>query len=58
MPEPNHAEETKAVTEQRWAVYNSKMAALFTERDKYPVDSPQREAVAKAILALYVAEGD
>jgi hypothetical protein len=34
------------------------MAELFTERNKYPVDSPEREAAARAILALWVAEGE
>jgi hypothetical protein len=33
------------------------MTALFAERDKYPVDSPEREAAAEAILAHWVAEG-
>ena len=44
--------------EQNWAAYNRKMADLFAERTKYPVDSPEREAAAKAILALWVTEGN
>jgi hypothetical protein len=44
--------------EQNWAAYNRKMADLFAERNKYPVDSPEREAAAKAILALWVTEGN
>jgi hypothetical protein len=34
------------------------MASLFAVRDQYPVDSPEREAAAEAILALWVAEGE
>src|ERR1035441_6401918 len=47
----------QAAAEQKWAAYNRKMAELSAERDKYPVDSPEREAAAKAILALWIAEG-
>ena len=58
MPEENQPDEIKLITEQKWTAYNRKMAELFTERNKYPVDSPEREAAAKAILALWVAEGE
>jgi hypothetical protein len=37
-----------------WTTYNAKMADLFVERDKYPVDSPERAAVAERILGLWV----
>ena len=50
-------DQIKLAAEQKWAAYNRKMADLFAERDKYPVDSPEREGAAKAILALWVAEG-
>jgi hypothetical protein len=30
------------------------MADLFVERDKYPVDSPERKAAARKILDLWV----
>ena len=43
---------------QRWAAYNAKMARLFVERDKYPVDSPERTTVVERILALWWSEGD
>ena len=52
MPEENQSATTKTAAEQRMATYNRKMAGLFTERNKYHVDSPEREAAAKAILAL------
>ena len=57
MPDENNSDQIELTPEQKWAAYNSKMTALFAERDKYPVDSPEREAAAKAILALWVAEG-
>ena len=57
MPEENEPDQIKLTAEQNWAAYNRKMAELFAERDKYPVDSPEREAAAKAILALWIAEG-
>jgi hypothetical protein len=44
-------------TEQKRASYNSKMAALFSERDIHPVDSPERTAAVERILALWYAEG-
>jgi hypothetical protein len=49
-----HIEQAAA---QKWAVYNAKMAELFADRNMYPMDSPEREAAAQAILALWVAEG-
>lgn len=58
MPEPNRSEQVKTAAEQKWASYNQKMAALFVERDRHPVDSPERTAAAEEILALWVAEGD
>jgi hypothetical protein len=57
LPEENEPDQIKLTAEQKWAAYNRKMAELFAERDKYPVDSPEREAAAKAILALWIAEG-
>ncbi len=42
---------------KNWAIYNSDMAALFSERNTHPVDSPEREAMAEKILALWVSEG-
>jgi hypothetical protein len=33
------------------------MVALFAERNRSPLDSPEREAAAQAILALSVEEG-
>ena len=58
MPGPNDPEPISTAAERKWAAYNLKMTALFSQRDKYPVDSPEREAAAEAILALWVAEGD
>ena len=58
MPEENESDQIKLTAEQKWAAYNRKMADLFAERDKYPMDSPEREAAAKAILVLWVAEGN
>jgi hypothetical protein len=37
----------------KWTTYNAKMADLFVEPDKYPVDSPERAAVAEPNLALW-----
>jgi hypothetical protein len=37
-----------------WAAYNAKMDAQFMERDKDPVDLPERTPVAERILALWV----
>ena len=57
MPEPTEADQCMKPAETRWADYNAKMAELFAERDKYPVDSAEREVAAQAILNLWVAEG-
>jgi hypothetical protein len=57
LPEENEPDQIKLTTEQKWTAYSRKMATLFAERNKYPVDSPEREAAAKAILVLWVAEG-
>ena len=57
LPEENEPDQIKPTAEQKWVAYNRKMADLFAERDKYPLDSPEREAAAKTILALWVAEG-
>ena len=58
MPEPNDAEQTKTAAEPKWAEYNYQMATLFVERDKHPVDSPERHTVAEKILALWLTEGE
>jgi hypothetical protein len=34
------------------------MFELFRERDRHPLDSPEREAAAQAILALWVSEDE
>jgi len=57
VPEPIEENQIKIAPEEVWAAYNLKMAALFTERNKHPMDSPEREAAAQAILALWVAQG-
>lgn len=57
MAEPLEVDQIKAA-KQRWETYDGKMAALFSERNKYPLDSPLREAVAIRILTLWIAEGD
>ena len=57
MLEPNETDQIITATERRWAAYNAKMAGLFVERDKYPVDSRERELAAQAILNLWVTEG-
>jgi hypothetical protein len=56
MPESTEADQIKTAA-LKWATYNAKMAELFSERDKYPVDSPEREAAAQKILDLWVAQG-
>ena len=58
MPKPNDFEQITTTAEEKWASYNRRMADHFSIRDEYPVDSPEREVAAKAILALWVAEGD
>jgi len=57
MPDENETDKIRLAAEQKWAAYNSKMAALFMERDQHPVDSPEREAVAQRILELWASEG-
>ena len=47
LHEANEPGQIKLTAEQKWAAYNMKMADLFAERDKYPVDSPERETAAK-----------
>ena len=58
MPEPNDAEQTNTDMEPKWAAYNCNMVTLFVERDKHPVDSPERQIVAERILALWITEGE
>jgi hypothetical protein len=49
--EPTEINQIKTTTEERrWAGYSAKMVDLFVERDMYPVDSPERELAAQAIL--------
>jgi hypothetical protein len=57
LPDGNQFDQIELTSDQKWAVYNRKMTALFAERDKYPVDSPERETAAEAILAHWVADG-
>lgn len=57
MPEPTEADQIMNASQTRWSAYNKKMADLFVQRDKYPLDSPEREIAAQAILNLWVAEG-
>ena len=54
MPEENEADPIKLAAEQKWAAYNYNMVTLFVERDKHPVDSPERQIVAERILALWI----
>ena len=54
MPEPNDVEQTNTAAEPNWAAYNYKMVTLFVERDKYPVDSLERQVAAEHILALWL----
>lgn len=58
MTDPTSAtEQTETSAEQKWVTYNAKMADLFAERDKHPMESPERETTVEAILSLWVAEG-
>jgi hypothetical protein len=57
VPEPIEAIQVKIASEEIWAAYNARMVELFRERNQHTVDSPEREAVAQAILALWVAQG-
>jgi hypothetical protein len=54
---PNDPEQPTTAADEKWATYDSRMADLFVERGKCPLDSPEREAAAEAILSLWVAEG-
>ena len=56
MPDSNQADHASPIA-LNWAAYNASMAALFTVRNQHDVDSPEREAVAQQILALWAAEG-
>jgi hypothetical protein len=56
MPKPTEADQIETAT-LKWAAYNAKMAELFVERDKYPLDSPERESAAQRILDLWEANG-
>ena len=56
MPEPIEAEQIRNASEEAWAAYNARMVGLFRQRNQHPVNSPEREAAAQAILALWVAE--
>ena len=58
MTERNETEEIKSSGDLKLAAYNTRMAELFGERDKYPVDSPERTAAAEKILAHWWTEGD
>jgi len=57
LGQATEVEQIKAAAEAKLACYNSKMTALFVERDKHPPDSPERTEVAERILALWVTEG-
>jgi len=57
MPDQKTAEQIKFAAEAKWEAYNQKMATLFAERDKYPLDSPERDVAVERIMALWVAEG-
>jgi hypothetical protein len=57
MREPIEPKMEKTAAEQKLSACNARMADLFLERNKYAVDSPEREAAAEQILALWVAEG-
>ena len=56
MRKPTEVEHVKTAAEVKLAAYNSKMAALFAERDTHPVDTPERSAVVERIYALWAAE--
>lgn len=61
MPEPVKAEPTKTAAElaeeQKWAAYNQKMVELFAERNKFPMDSTERDAAVQKIMEVWVTEG-
>ncbi|MGA2171334.1 MAG: hypothetical protein ABSG62_24380 [Terracidiphilus sp.] len=50
-------EQSKTVSGERREVYNKKVAALFAERDKHPMEPPGRDAAVQRIMGLWVAEG-
>ena len=56
MPESGD-EQLRATLTEKLAAYNGAMAALFAERDNFPLDSPQRDAAVEKIMKLWVAEG-
>jgi len=56
MSEPGE-EQVKVAATEKWAAYNGAMAALFAERDRYPMDSAERDAAVEKIMTLWVAEG-
>ena len=58
MAELKEVKMANTAAEHKTARYNEKMAALFAERNKHDVDSPEREAAAQAILSLWVSEGE
>ena len=49
MPEPTRPVQINTAAEQKTTAYYEKMAGLFTERNKYAVGSPERQAAAEAI---------
>jgi hypothetical protein len=57
MPEPIEADQIMNASQTRWSAYNRKMADLFVQRDKCPLDSPEREIAVQDILNLWVAKG-
>ena len=57
MPKPNDFEQITTTAEEKWAAYNTSMRSLFAERDRFPLESPERTAAAEKILALWDAEG-
>jgi len=57
MPEPTRPVQINTAAEQKTTAYYEKMAGLFTERNKYAVGSPERQAAAEAIPALWAADG-
>ncbi len=58
MGEPTEVEQVKTAADVKPAAYNIHMAELFAERDKHPVDSPERTAVVERIYTLWMNEGD
>jgi hypothetical protein len=57
VSEPNTGEQKKLAAEAKLPNYNERMAALFAERNAHQVGSPEWDAVAERIMALWVAEG-